>query len=213
MGQFYDDEMKAVMERACAQRDAAVARAEAAEAALAAALAQIAAKLDLVLPPSEQCDHVAAIVLDVGRLLDVQKLWVAACKLVRVHCPVEAGESHIQQGIPRLAKRVGAAEADAKQLRAEAAEANEALKKTWAVADNFKNWYEAEQATSKALRFERDHAVEIGQALTARAEEQRNRARAVVLHIRHLKSAAVSDIFSVEDLDIALADEPPEEEP
>jgi septal ring factor EnvC (AmiA/AmiB activator) len=47
--------------------------------------------------------------------------------------------------------------------------------------------------------------------LKRRAEEQRNRARAVVLHIRHLKSAAVSDIFSVEDLDAALADEPPKE--
>jgi hypothetical protein len=115
------------------------------------AIEEIAAVLGLTLPDPDQCDPVRAIVLDIRRLLDVQKRWMKACDVVREHCPVDVGRSYFDPGIPLLAKRA------------------------------------------------------------KKAEEQRNRARAVVLHIRHLKSAAVSDIFSVEDLDIALADEPPKE--
>jgi hypothetical protein len=86
------------------------ARAEKAEAALDDALAGIAQALDLKLPDPQRSDPVHAIVLDIGRLLGVQQRWTDACELARQYCPVDSGESHIKDGIPKLAARAERAE-------------------------------------------------------------------------------------------------------
>jgi len=110
----HDANWEARVARLEAERDAANAARKKAEAALTAALAKIAATLELTL--TGRCDPTYAIVLDIGRLLDVQKRWLDACELARIHCPVEDGESHIRQGIPRLAERTKKAEADTRRL-------------------------------------------------------------------------------------------------
>lgn len=56
----------------------------------------------------ENFDPMEALRLDIVRLQDVARLWSEACVLARVHCPVEVGESHIHQGIPRLAAKLAA---------------------------------------------------------------------------------------------------------
>jgi hypothetical protein len=100
---------------------------ERAEAVLAEALTKIAAKLELALPPTKLCDPVTAIVLDIGRLLDVQSRWVKACDVAREHCPVDVGRSHIDPGIPRLAKRAREAEGQRDRAHTLLMEAVEAL--------------------------------------------------------------------------------------
>jgi hypothetical protein len=102
-------------------------RAKQAEAVLAEALTKIAAKLELALPPTKLCDPVTAIVLDIGRLLDVQSRWVKACDVAREHCPVDVGRSHIDPGIPRLAKRAREAEGQRDRAHTLLMEAVEAL--------------------------------------------------------------------------------------
>lgn len=50
-------------------------------------------------------DPVHGIILDIGRLQYVSRLWNEACNIARQHCPVDIGKSHIREGIPRLAAR------------------------------------------------------------------------------------------------------------
>jgi hypothetical protein len=66
-------------------------------------LGTIARTLALQLPPNDQ---VQAITLDIGRLLDKERRWSDACALAHQHCPVDAGQSYIRDGIPRLAATV-----------------------------------------------------------------------------------------------------------
>ncbi|MFH0899068.1 MAG: hypothetical protein V2A73_00420 [Pseudomonadota bacterium] len=62
---------------------------------------ELAVTLGLVLP--DGCDPVEALRLDLRRLLEAQQRWAEACDIARRYCPVDSGESHIRQGIPRLA--------------------------------------------------------------------------------------------------------------
>ena len=78
--------------------------------------ARLANALSLKIPPG--FDPITALELDIRRLLDVDRMWSEACAIARVHCPVGDGESHIQQGIPALAKRAEAAEERARALEA-----------------------------------------------------------------------------------------------
>jgi len=67
-------------------------------------LARLARVLNLQIP--DRCDAVMAIECDIKRLLDTEKRWVEACAIARTHCPGGDGESHVRQGIPRLAAEV-----------------------------------------------------------------------------------------------------------
>lgn len=50
-------------------------------------------------------DPVEAIRLDIQRLQKQESRYLTACEIAAKHCPVEWGESHIRDGIPRLAKK------------------------------------------------------------------------------------------------------------
>lgn len=70
----------------------------------------LAEVLNLQLP--EHIDPVRAIEMDIRRLLDTEKRWSQACEIAAAHCPVGDGESHVRQGIPRLAAEVQRLRAD-----------------------------------------------------------------------------------------------------
>lgn len=53
-------------------------------------------------------DPMDALKSDIARLRDVERRWRKACEIARAHCPVGDGESHIYQGIPRLAAKLAA---------------------------------------------------------------------------------------------------------
>jgi hypothetical protein len=90
---------------------------KATEAVVNNAIKELASVLDLTIPDREQCDPVQAIALDIRRLREVEKRWLNACDLARLHCPVGDGENHIKQGIPRLAERARVAEEEVERLR------------------------------------------------------------------------------------------------
>lgn len=48
--------------------------------------------------------------LDIEERRQINKNWLEACEIARQYCPVEVGESHIRDGIPRLAKKLEALE-------------------------------------------------------------------------------------------------------
>ena len=73
----------------------------------------------LNLEPGE-CEPALAIEMDIKRLLEVERMWSDACAIARIHCPVNVGESHIREGIPRLAKRVTTLAAELDLAHAEA---------------------------------------------------------------------------------------------
>lgn len=81
------------------------------------ALSQIAAVLDLKLPEPEHVDPVQAIIVDIHRLLDVQKLWSQACDIARSNCPVSVGLSHIRDGIPKLRRERDELQREVEELR------------------------------------------------------------------------------------------------
>ena len=60
-----------------------------------------------------------ACTAELRRLQDVERLWCEACEVARTHCPVGIGESHIRQGIPRLAQRIAALTADLARVTVE----------------------------------------------------------------------------------------------
>jgi len=64
----------------------------------------------------ERAESAEATVVDrnaeIVRLLEVEALWSKACDVARRYCPVPVGRSHFDPGIPLLAKRTAAAEAD-----------------------------------------------------------------------------------------------------
>jgi len=60
-----------------------------------------------------------ACTAELRRLQDVERLWCEACEVARTHCPVGIGESHIRQGIPRLAQRIAALTADLARVTGE----------------------------------------------------------------------------------------------
>lgn len=65
---------------------------------------------ELGLQTPRDCDAKIALRTDIIRLLDTERLWTEACAIARIHCPVSVGESHIRQGIPRLAKKLSNAQ-------------------------------------------------------------------------------------------------------
>lgn len=71
---------------------------------------KVADALGLALPT--WCHPATAIVLDIARLHDIERLWTDACAIARVHCPVSVGRSHIRDGIPALAKRAARLQAE-----------------------------------------------------------------------------------------------------
>lgn len=60
--------------------------------------------LELNLAVEEGADPMAAIETEVHRLFDIRKLWSQACDIARTNCPVGVGQSHFQDGIPKLRK-------------------------------------------------------------------------------------------------------------
>jgi hypothetical protein len=63
----------------------------------------LAKALSLHLP--NNFDPVETILLDIRRLQEKEQRYLTACDIAAKHCPVNSGESHIRDGIPRLAKK------------------------------------------------------------------------------------------------------------
>jgi hypothetical protein len=76
---------------------------------------RLAAVLKLELP--RNFDPVQAIEFDIKRLQQQEQYWAEACELAAEHCPVELGESHIRQGIPRLAEKLTQAQREVRALK------------------------------------------------------------------------------------------------
>jgi hypothetical protein len=98
------------------------------------------AALDLDRPVG--ADPMEALRLDINRLRDVERRWSEACEIARANCPVSDGESHIRNGIPRLA--------------AKARELLEEIEK-WKDASGLERGGDPDGVTPDDLRNELDH--------------------------------------------------------
>lgn len=83
---------------------------------------------------------------------DLDRMWSEACEVAAKHCPVEVGESHIRQGIPRLAARAERAEAELARVRASRDGARDAASMNLDERDEARQALAASQARERVLR-------------------------------------------------------------